>query len=225
MRQALISDHRGSMILQGDGELGFQPFDAIVDAGEFVIDKVKDAGGAIVDAGGWVVDKACAVAVDPKFQAAAGVTALIPSGFTQVGAAIAAGTSASCMIFKSPSLPAGQPSPAPAPNPLLLMAGSIKLQKAPLAPSLPAGSIAAFDPKRGGYRVAIPRGLSGFGAVPTFTEVGVQTEQPVGARLVSLDTFVKETGEAKPWFKNPLVLGGIGAGLLAVGVGGYFLMR
>jgi hypothetical protein len=100
---------------------------------------------------------------------------------------------------------------------------SLPTKQAP-KPKVPPGTIAAFDPKRGAYRVAVP-GLPGFSAPAAFTEVGTQSSPPPGAQLVDLKTFETETGTAKPWFKKPLVLGGIAAGALVLGGGAYMLMR
>jgi hypothetical protein len=162
----------------------------------------------------------CAITTNPKVQLiATGTAALSPDPTTKTIAMGVTAVGAACGAF----LPADLPTPAPIPKPPTLLTKLTALK--PSKPVLPAGTIAAFDPKRGGYRVAVPRGLSGFGAAAAFTEVGVQSSPPAGARLVALKTFDQETGTAKPWFKNPLVLGGIGAGVVAAGVGGYFVLR
>lgn len=212
--------------LYGDDDLGWPGF--VDDAIDWVVDKASDAGGAIQDGASWVVDKACATARDPKFMAATAGAAAIPTGVSQAAAGIAAGTSAACMILVppgGPSIPAPPVKTFPLPTLVLERQMMFRPPAPPAPPALPAGTIAAFDAKRGGYRVAVPSGLAGFAAAASFTEVGTQASLPKGARLVDLVTFKKDTGNEPPWFKRPMVLGGIGLGVLVLAGGGYMALR
>lgn len=212
------------MTLHGDGDLGWQPWDAAKDAAGWIADKSRDAGSAVYDAGSWVVDKTCSAATDPRVQGVAIASSQLPSGYTQIGAGVVMGVGGACMIFK----PSGAP-PPPSGGPPLSTPSTLSLNLFPplvkfTPPALPAGTIAAFDAKRRMYRVAVPSGLSGLAAAASFTEIAAQTAPPAGARLVDLATFKDDVGE-RPWFKKPLILGGIGAGVLAAGVGGYLIFR
>lgn len=219
------------------GDLGFSITGSLKTAGGFISDKAGTGYDAIKDAGSYVLDKTCSLVTDPRVQTVATVGAMYPSGYTQAGAGVVAAGTMACAAFgpstgQSPvqtdtgykmlSIPAGYTS-------VVAATYTAARTSAPRTPAIPTGSIAAYDPKRGGYRVAVPgpprlSGLAGLAAA--FTEVGVQANLPATARLVSLKTFVAETGAApKPWYKKPLVLAGIGAGVLALGVGAVVLKR
>lgn len=220
MLKATLRDNLGNSLHGGD--LG-----GLIDFIEDFGSGLANLPGAIAGVPGAVAAnalKVCDLANDPRVQTGAAVGAAIPTGVTQGAATTVAATSAGCAVL-NPS-----PSPLPPLQQLPTMASStifrkIEFKPRPVAPAIPAGSIAAFDPKRGAFRIAVPAGLSGFSAAPAaFTEIGTKSD-PGGALLVDLKTFEKETGTAKPWYKRPLVLGGIGLGVVALGAGGYALSR
>lgn len=230
MLQASLQDNFGNSIGL-DGELGIGLPKVVTRSIDFVKDKASAGSDAVKSAGSWVIDRTCALATDPKVQAGAAAAALYPSGYSQAGAAGVAATAAACSALRPPTFPG--PPLQTLPTPWRMTASVMKpvasfVQRppaAPTAPAIPAGSIATFDKKRGGFRIAVRAGLSGFGAEAAFTEVGVQSTLPANVRLVDTKTFDKETGTAKPFYKRPLVIGGIVAGVLVLGVGGYALSR
>lgn len=214
-------------------DLGWwNPVDTVKDAGSYIkkkaVSSAKASYSATKTAGAFILDKTCGAATDPKVQATAAAAALIPSGYSQAGAAGVAATGAACSVFypsnvSIPAIPAdggGATLPLPMMMPQMFRA----VTTMPVRPAVVPGSIAAFDPKRGGYRIAVP-GLSGLSGPAAFTEVAVQASVPPGVQEVPLKTFETQTGTAKPWYKNPLVLGGIAASVLVVGGGGYMFMR
>lgn len=235
MLQASFYDDFGNSL---NGELGWgisslNPIPYITDkAGDVkdaTVTAAKKSYSGVKTAGQYVVDKACASTRDPYIQAAMIASAAVPSGYTQAAAAGYAATGAACALLYPPGAPPMPPVPGGGTAaltqayPMMFAKANFSVfkPKAPAAPALPSGTIAAFDAKRGGYRVAIPAGLSG---PALFTEVGVQATKPAGAQLVDLKTFESETG-ATPWFKKPVVLGGIGLGVLALVAGGYAITR
>lgn len=198
------------------------------------------SGYGYVSAGtNYVVDKTCSLVTDPRVQTAATFAAMYPDPYSQSAAAAVKVGSVACGTLRPPSAPppppaqgsseyVSQSTPAVYSRIVGTYTSAATPTSAPRTPAIPTGSIAAYDPKRGGYRVAVPgpprlSGLAGLAAA--FTEVGVQANLPPTARLVSLKTFDEETGAAKPWYKKPLVLAGIGAGVLALGAGAVVLKR
>jgi hypothetical protein len=93
-----------------------------------------------------------------------------------------------------------------------------------------AGMITAYSAKRGMWRIARPRGLSGFGASFSplhpleYVETASSPVAPTGATQVSETELERKTGQL-PWYKDWHYLVPIGAGVAAAGVGGYFLIR
>ncbi len=82
--------------------------------------------------------------------------------------------------------------------------------------------LAAYDPKLGAYRVAIPKGLGATAA--THQEIAPSPTAPGDAQLVSLPVLETAVG-AKPWYKQPLVWLGIGVGVVGLGAGTYYLVK
>jgi hypothetical protein len=246
MLQANLYDARIDDDFDLGGDLGWwNPVDTAKDVGGFIKDKTVAAAEAtysgVKTAGQWTVDKVCSSTMDPKVQAAAAGAALVPSGYSQAAGGAVMATGAACAAFYPADMPQPQPTPAESyVTPLKMSITPVsdfyksrmppKTSSAPVPSAVPSpavapGTIAAFDPKRGAYRVAVP-GLPGFSAPAAFTEVGTQASPPPGAQLVDLKTFVAQTGgDTRPWFKNPLVLGGIAAGALVLGGGAYMLTR
>lgn len=95
--------------------------------------------------------------------------------------------------------------------------------------TLPKGSIQTFDSKVLKYRVAIPKGLAGYlGEVTHIERVDLATTAPrADALIVSNGDFADKAGAAdlEPWYKTTLGMIGIGVGVVAVGVGGYYLVK
>lgn len=209
----------------GWGISSLNPISAAKDAAGYVKDKA-------VTAGTWVVDKSCASTRDPKVQVAMAAAAAVPSGYTQATAAGYVATGAACAALWPQDIPA---IPGPPLDPTMMDLSqfpAVKFMRADFNATKPTvydhrvipGTIAAFDPKRGAYRVAVP-GLPGLSAPAAFTEVSASATKPDGAQIVPLKTFEAQTGTAKPWYKKPLVLGGIAAGVLVVGGGSYLVFR
>jgi len=73
--------------------------------------------------------------------------------------------------------------------------------------AIPAGSITALSPS-GVWLVAAP---SPYGS--GYTIIGSAAAPAPGATVVDYATFQKRTGTL-PWYKNPLILAGVGAGTL-----------
>lgn len=239
MLQATLQDEFGNS-LSGEFDGWSSPLKKAYNATtDFVSDKAKSAGRATAGTYKKYLDKVCPVVNDPRVQATAAAASLSPEPYSQAAGRATQGAGMACGVLRPPKAPSYGPEQNPLPSQggtygqwppaaIAAAAAASKAHKAALtvakAPSLPSGSIATFDPKRGAFRIAVPAGLSGFGAEAAFTEVGTKAD-PGGALLVDLKTFEKETGTAKPFFKKPLVLAGIGAGVLVLGVGGYMLAR
>lgn len=79
--------------------------------------------------------------------------------------------------------------------------------------------IAAFDAKKGVYRIAVPRGVGATEA--THTEVGTSATPPADARVVSIEEFKKLVGE-KNVMKGILIGAGIAVGVVGLG---WFLLK
>lgn len=98
-----------------------------------------------------------------------------------------------------------------------------------MAATLPKGSIQTFDKKLIKYRIAVPKGLSGFlGEVTHVERVDLATTTPrADATIVSNDDFAAKAGatDLEPWYKTTLGMVGIGVGVVALGVGGYYLVK
>ena len=89
----------------------------------------------------------------------------------------------------------------------------------------PQGSIQAWDPKLGKWRIAVPAGsLSELGAPPAYTEVAQTATQAAGVQVLKLTDWLVSTGQ-QPWYRTPLGIGGIVVGSLAVVAGGWALIR
>lgn len=73
--------------------------------------------------------------------------------------------------------------------------------------SVPAGTITAMAPS-GAWMIAAPSPYGG-----DYTIIGSTSAPLPGAAVVDYTTFQKRTGTL-PWYKNPLILAGVGAGTL-----------
>lgn len=99
---------------------------------------------------------------------------------------------------------------------------------APTVPRFPPGTVAAFDPKLGKYRLAIPIGTR-LGALDaaatTHMEVPSSGTVPSGVPTIPLTIFQRSTGTT-PFYKKPVFWVSIGLGTAAVGGGiGYTVYR
>lgn len=202
---------------------------AVSSAGSSVASGVSSGAHAVYDGAAAVAAKTCGLVSNPYMQTAAGIAATSGSPYAMTAGGAVKFANSVCGIAYPTPMPA-PPIPMPGPNPLPPSYGGPGMVQYPQpAPAqaqqkIPAGSIAAFDAKRGGYRVAIPAGgLSGPRAA--FMEVGVSATKPASAQLVDLKTFDTQTGTKSSWYKNPWVLSGIGVGVVALGGGAVLMSR
>ena len=93
----------------------------------------------------------------------------------------------------------------------------------PMPGGVPTGTIHFFDARLGRFRIAVPIGLAGFGEA-THVEIAPVATAPTGSQPVTESEFLDKTDQ-KPWYKKPLIWVGVGAGLLVVGTGTYFIAR
>lgn len=120
--------------------------------------------------------------------------------------------------------PAALPPVSPAMTQLIFGGGSINKFRAPVPP----GSIQTFDKKLGRFRVAVPIGLGMLGAITHQERSDLAALVPVpGAAEVSNAEFADKAGvsDLKPWYKTTLGMIGIGVGVVAIGAGGYYLLK
>jgi hypothetical protein len=82
-----------------------------------------------------------------------------------------------------------------------------------------AAKIAAFDAKKGVYRIAVARGVGATEA--THTEVGTSASPPADARVVPIEEFKKLVGE-KNVMKGILIGAGVAVGVVGLG---WFLLK
>lgn len=97
--------------------------------------------------------------------------------------------------------------------------------------SYPPGTLYAFSPKLGKYRVAVPKldgglGYYDLGAVTHVEQAPIDTA-PSGQGLIQTteDKIDAATGKAVPWYKTTAGMIGIGVGVLGVGYLGWKFLR
>lgn len=116
-----------------------------------------------------------------------------------------------------PPITPGGSAPPPAPVPVAVTG------------PLPRGTVQARSKKTGMWRVAVPQAAASSLGGPSvslgaaFHELPPRAIMTTGIPIVSEGDLDKKVGEGK-WFSNPWILGGIGAGVLALG-GGFWYMR
>jgi hypothetical protein len=192
---------------------------------------IHDVQNAISAAAGWVAGNATTVYV-------------VLMGASAVGAMVTAGQGPPTSGGE-----AGPPITVPSQQQQQAVVGVMTVTRpttaappgpAPTGRVYPPGTITAFSPKLGKWRIAIPRGaFAGLGIADTngyciFGDCGLgqtHTEDapsdtlPTGPRQVAEDALDTAVGTKQPIYKKVWFWVGIGGGVAALGGGAYYLTR
>jgi hypothetical protein len=230
MLQAELRDSAGNALAKYDGELDGWMSDAWDATKDFAQTAYEKSGDAISKAANYAWDKTkqaagayygtlCKLTSNAYVQQAAGAAMLVPDPTTQATAGLVKTAGMACNMMYPPKAPG---MPAPPVLPTVPPGGFAPMLPPSAMAQIPRGSLATLAPEKGGYRIAVPVGLSGPAA---YREVGVTKTIPAGAQVVSSKDFDAQTGAKKPLTQRPLFWGAVAVGTVAVVGGGYMLAR